>query len=202
MSIGPQPPRPAVPPQVPPPPMAPQPPRPGSNIVAIALLVLALIVLVSGITVWIGLKFLSHNLQVQVRERGDSQKEVSINTPVGSVEVHRDVNSDKLGLPIYPGATRLKDKDSASVDLGFGGEAGVHIMAAKFETSESLDTVKAFYKNQLGSAVTQFTDQGPGGKTSFTIKDKGLVKVVELETSGGKTQIKLVRISVGTSESN
>jgi uncharacterized membrane protein YphA (DoxX/SURF4 family) len=52
------------------PPMPPQPPRPSSNIVAIALLVLALIVLVSGIAVWTGLKFLSHDLRLQLKGMG------------------------------------------------------------------------------------------------------------------------------------
>jgi len=193
MSTSPQPPRPPVPPQ---------PPRSGSNIVAIVLLVLALIVLVSGIAVWTGLRFLSHNLRMQVEERGSRGKEVSINTPVGSIEVHHDVNEDSLSLPIYPGATRVKDKDSASVNLGFGGEAGVQVLAAKFETSDSLERVKAFYKEHLGSEVTKFTDQGSDGKTTFEIKTHNLVKVVALEGAGSRTLIKLVRVSFGKNESN
>jgi len=193
MSTSPQPPRPPVPPQ---------PPRSGSNIVAIVLLVLALIVLVSGIAVWTGLRFLSHNLRMQVEERGGRNKEVSINTPVGSIEVHHDVNQDNLGLPIYPGATRVKDKDSAAVNLGFGGEQSVQILAAKFETSDSLERVKAFYKEHLGSEVTKFTDQGSDGKTTFEIKTHNLEKVVALEGGGSRTLIKLVRVSFGKNESN
>jgi len=193
MSTSPQPPRPPVPPQ---------PPRSRSNIVAIALLVLALIVLVSGIAVWTGLRFLSHNVRRQVEEREGRNKEVSIHTPVGSIEVHHDVNEDSLGLPIYPGATRVKDKDSATVNLGFGGEASVQVLAAKFETSDSLESVKAFYKEHLGSEVTKFTNQGSGGKTTFEIKTHNLEKVVALEGGGSKTQIKLVRVSFGKNESN
>ena len=192
MSTSPLPPR---------PPAAPQPPRSG-NIVAIALLVLALIVLVSGIAVWTGLKFLSNNLHMQVVEKGGGKNEVSINTPVGSIDVRHEVNENKLGLPIYPGAIQVKDNDSATVDLGFGGEAGVHILAAKFETSDSLESVKAFYKAQLGSEVSKFTDHGSDGKTTFEIKTKGLEKVVALESAGRKTLIKLVRVSFGERESN
>jgi len=184
------------------PPMPPQPPRPSSNIVAIALLVLALIVLVSGIAVWTGLKFLSHDLRLQVKERGGGQKEVSINTPVGSIEVHHDVNQDSLGLPIYPGATQVKDKDSAAVDLGFGGEQSVRVLAARFETSDSFERVKAFYKEHLGSEVTKFTDQGSEGKTTFEIKTHNLEKVVALEGAGSRTLIQLVRVSFGRNESN
>jgi len=193
MSTSPLPPRPPAPPQA---------PRSSSNIVAIALLVLALIVLISGIAIWTGLKFLSHNLRMQVEEGRGGQKQVSINTPVGSIEVRHEVREDTLDLPIYPGATQVKDTDSATVDLGFGGEAGVHILAAKFETSDSLESVKAFYKKHLGSGVTRLTEQGLGGKTTFELKSNNEERVVALEGTVGKTQIKLVRVSFGNNESN
>jgi hypothetical protein len=163
---------------------------------------LALIVLVSGIAVWTGLRFLSHNLRLQVAEREGRNKEVSINTPVGSIEVHHDVNEDSLSLPIYPGATQVKDKDSASVNLGFGGEQGMHLLVAKFETPDSLERVKAFYKERLGNEVTKFTDKGSDGKTTFEIKTHDLVKVVAIEGAGSRTLIKLVRVSFGKNESN
>jgi hypothetical protein len=170
--------------------------------VAIALLVLALIVLVSGIAVWTGLKFLSRNFRLQVEERGGGNEEVSINTPVGSIEVHREVNEEGLGLPLYPGARRVKDKDSATVNLGFGGEASVQVLAAKFETSDSLESVKAFYKERLGSEVSKFTEQGLNGKITFDIKTGNQEKVVALEGAGSKTLINLVRVSFGKNESN
>jgi hypothetical protein len=170
--------------------------------VAIALLVLALIVLVSGIAVWTGLRFLSHNLRLQVEERGSGRKEVSINTPVGSIEVHHEVSEDSLGLPIYPGAIRVKDNDSAAVNLAFGDEASVQVLAAKFETPDSLERVKAFYNGRLGSAVSKFTDQGAGGKITFEIKTSGQEKLVVLEGAGSKTRIRLVRVSFGEHESN
>ena len=192
MSTTPQPPRPPVPPQ----------PARSGNIVAIALLVLALIILVSGIALWTGLRFLSQNLRMRVEERGGGNKEVSIHTPVGSIEVHHDVNEESLGLPIYPGATRVKDKDSAAVNLGFGGEASVQVLAAKFETSDSLERVKAFYKEHLRTEVTKFTDHGSDGKTTFEIKSHNLEKVVALEGAGSGTLIKLVRVSFGKNESN
>ena len=192
MSTTPQPPRAPVPPQ----------PARSGNIVAIALLVLALIILVSGIALWTGLRFLSQNLRMRVEERGGGNKEVSINAPVGSIQVHHDVNEDSLGLPIYPGATRVKDKDSAAVNLGFGGEASVQVLAAKFETSDSLERVKAFYKEHLRTEVTKFTDHDSDGKTTFEIKAHNLEKVVALEGAGSGTLIKLVRVSFGKNESN
>jgi hypothetical protein len=96
----------------------------------------------------------------------------------------------------------VKDKDSAAVNLGFGGEASVQVLAAKFETSDSLERVKAFYKEHLGSEVTKLTDRGSDGKTTFEIKTRNLEKVVALEGGGSRTLIKLVRVSFGKNESN
>jgi hypothetical protein len=165
-------------------------------------LVLALIVLVSGIAVWTGLRFLSHSLRVQVEEREGRNKEVSINTPVGSIEVHHEVDEDSLSLPIYPGATRVKDKDTASVNLDFAGEAGVRVLAAKFETLDSFERVKAFYQERVGSQVSKLTDQGSNGKITFDIKGNDQEKIVDVKGAGNKTQIELVRISWGKTQSN
>ena len=87
-------------------PTAPQPPEPprSSHWVAIALLSLALIIVVSGITILLGLRFLSHNLNLSVHETG---KGVDIKTPVGSFDVRKEVSEAQLGLPIYPGSERL-----------------------------------------------------------------------------------------------
>jgi len=193
MSTSPQPPRPPIPPQA---------PRSSSNIVAIALLILALIVLVSGIAVWTGLKFLSHNIRLQVEPRGASDKQVSISTPVGSLEVHHDVNEASLNLPIYPGATRMKDNDSATVDLAFGSEQSVHVLAAKFQTPDSLESVTTFYKERLGSQVNKFTEKNAGRKVVLEMKSPGQEKVVTLEVAGSKTLITLVHVSFGEGESN
>jgi hypothetical protein len=165
-------------------------------------LVLALIVLASGIAVWTGLRFLSHSLRVQVEEREGRNKQVSINTPVGSIEVHHEVDEDSLSLPIYPGATRVKDKDTASVNLDFAGEASVRVLAAKFETSDSFERVKAFYKERVGSQVSKLTDQGSNGKITFDIKGSDQEKIVDVKGAGSKTVIELVRISWGETESN
>jgi hypothetical protein len=96
----------------------------------------------------------------------------------------------------------VKDKDSANVNLGFGSEASMRILAARFETQDTLQKVKIFYRDRLGTQVTKFTDRGAEGKTVFEIKGAKQEKVVALEPAVGKTLIKLVRISFGNEESN
>ena len=66
MSTAPQPPR---------GPAAPPPPRTGSHILTIALLFLALIIVVSLATVWVGLRFLARGVSVTVYDNLSSGKE-------------------------------------------------------------------------------------------------------------------------------
>jgi hypothetical protein len=171
-------------------------------VVAIALLILALIILVSGMAVWIGLRYLSRHVQVQVEEGERGRKEVSIKTPLGSLEVQKDVNEARLGLPIYPGAKRVKDKDSATVSLDFPGQQNVRILVAKFETPDAREKVRDFYRDRLGSEVTKFTEKSQEGKTVFEIKRHDQEKVVALEDSGVGTRIVLVRVSHSADEGN
>jgi len=182
--------------------MPPPPPRTGSHIVAIALLILALIVLVSGLAVWIGLRVLSRSVRLQVEEGGRGKKEVSIQTPFLALEVKPEVNEARLGLPIYPGAKRATDEDSASVSLAFPGEQNVRIVVAKFETPDPCEKVRDFYKDRLGGEVTTFTERDEQGKTVFKIKHPDQEKVVALLSKHGGTHIELLRVTHGRDEAN
>jgi hypothetical protein len=193
MATAPQPPRPPVPPQ---------PPQSSSSIVIIVLLVLALIVLAAGAAVWVGLRFVSDAVHVQVQEAGGGKKEVSIQTPLGSLEVHRDVNEASLGLPIYPGASRLNDDHSATVNLDIADEAKIRILAGKFETPDDVEKVRDFYRQRLGDQVTRFKERDEEGKTVFEIKHDKQTRVVALKRTGDKTVIELVRVSEGPPEGN
>jgi len=189
-------------PQPPRPPAPPQPSGGRSHVVTIALLLFVLIVLIGGIAIWGGLRFLSNAVHVQVAQEGGGKKEVSIKTPLGSLEVTHDLNEASLGLPIYPGATRLKDHDSATVNIDIADEAKVRVLAGKFETRDSVDKVIAFYHDRLGDQVTKFKEKDAEGKTVFELKRDKQDKVVALKTDGDRTVIELVRVSEGNSEAN
>lgn len=141
-------------------PIAPPRPRSGSgaNYVLIALLLLALIVVAGGTGVWIGLRILSNSLHVNV-ERDGGDKNVSIQTPLGSLKVNHDISEAGLGLPIYPGATPVQDNNSATVNIDIFNQAKVRVFAGKFETRDSLDKVRLFYHDRLGDQVTKFTEK-------------------------------------------
>lgn len=192
---------------------APQPPRPppptpapqsGSHVVAIALMFLALIILVSVVALWTGFRILSHSVHVQVNDAGGDKKEVSIKTPFGGIEVNKDkaVSEISLGLPIYPGAVQSKNDDSAQVSLGFFGKENVKVVAAKFDTPDSIEKVTDFYHKRLGGEVTKFTQKDHEGKTVFEIKKSDNERVVALKNNGDGTRIELVHVSHGKEDTN
>lgn len=184
------------------PPAPPQPPRSQSRFIAIALLILALIIVAGGIGILVGLRVLSHAVHINVDQGGGGKKQVSIKTPLGSLEVNQGINEASLGLPIYPGATPLKEHDSATVNLDIADEAKLRVVAGKFESSDSLDKVIAFYHDRLGDQVTTFKEKNEEGKTVFEIKHDKQTKVVALKSNGAKTVIELVRVSEGKPEAN
>ena len=193
MSTSPQPPR---------PPAAPQPPRTRGNFLAIALLLLALIVVLGTAGVMVGVRVLTHAVHFNVDETGGGKKAVSIKTPVGSLEVNHGVTEASLGLPIYPGATAIKDSDSANANLDIADETKVRINVGKFETLDSLDKVVTFYQNRIGNDVTRFKVKDKEGKTVFEIKHGNQDKVVALQRDGEKTVIELVHVAGGSQEAN
>jgi hypothetical protein len=179
----------ATTPQPPRPPAAPQPPRSGSHILAIA-------------GVMVGVHVLSSAVHVNVDQADSGKKSVSIKTPLGSLEVNHGVDEASLGLPIYPGATAIKETDSGTVNIDIANEAKVRLLAGKFETTDSLDKVVAFYHDRLGDQVTSFKEKNEEGKTVFEIKHDKQTKVVALKSDGGKTLIEMVRVSEGRPEAN
>ena len=184
------------------PPVAPQPPGSSSHVLAIALLILALIVVLGAAGVIVGVRVLSNAVHVNVDRANNGKKAVSIKTPLGSLEVNRGVNEASLGLPIYPGATAIKETDSGTVNIDIADEAKIRLLAGKFETTDSLDRVVAFYHERLGAQVTSFKEKSDEGKTVFEMKHDKQTKVVALKNEGGKTLIEMVRVSEGGPEAN
>jgi hypothetical protein len=88
------------------------------------------------------------------KDTNGKDKHVRVDTPFGGIHVNTNqITASDLGLPAYPGATVVKDKDnnSADVHLGFG-EFQLRVRAVSYETSDSQDKVLAFY----GKAMTRY----------------------------------------------
>jgi hypothetical protein len=194
--------------------------------VAIVLLSVGLIILLSVVAIWAGVRFLARGVNVHVSDAAGDKKEVSISTPFGGLKVNKNsgVTESSLGVPIYPGARPVKDEDSASVSLAFGGSTKLRIIAGKFETPDALAKVRDFYRGRLTTQDGPFTERSKidsgqdfdlesgemgnfvgfddEGKTVFKIKRKGEVQVVALKSDGSGTRVELVRVGKGGAEAN
>jgi hypothetical protein len=166
------------------------------------MLLLALIVVLGAVGVFVGVRVLTNAVHVNVDRADSGKKNVSIKTPLGSLEVNQGVNEASLGLPIYPGATAIKENDSATVNLDIADETKLRVLAGKFETPDAFDKVVAFYHDRLGNDVTKFKEKDEEGKTVFEIKHDKQTKVVALKSADNKTVIELVRVSEGRPEAN
>src|SRR3984885_15429393 len=91
-------------------------------------------------------------VQVDKGANGE-QKKVQVDTPFGGIHVNTDQTSAAdLGLPTYPGANIVNDKDnekSADIHMGFG-EWELRVLVVNYSTPDSQDQVTAFYKKALG----------------------------------------------------
>jgi hypothetical protein len=75
-----------------------------------------------------------------------AQDEKGAGATVGGEAKAKDV-----GLPLYPGATRYRDKDN-DTDANFnlwGGGAGFKLVVIKMQSSDAPDKVAAYYKKAL-----------------------------------------------------
>ena len=100
-------------------------------------------------------------------------KDVQVDTPFGGIHVNSDqTTAADLGLPAYPGAQIVADKDndkSADIHMGFG-EWELRVMVVNYSSTDSQDKVEAFYKKALGRYGDVLTCQGnePVGKPTET----------------------------------
>lgn len=92
-----------------------------------------------------------HRVHVQ-----NSEKKVDIQTPVGEFKVDTD-GGRHTGLPVYPGASLMSDKNgNAHVELSLD-DAGVGLAVETYQTDDDLDQVDAWYKKQLGPSFRRET---------------------------------------------
>ena len=104
-------------------------------------------------------------------------KTVQVDTPFGGIHVNTDqTTAADLGLPVYPGAEPVKDKDkhkSADVHLGFG-EWELRVRAVSYATSDTKEQVTAFYKKALGRYGNVITCQNNSPVGTPTTTSEGL----------------------------
>jgi hypothetical protein len=143
-------------------------------------------------------------VQVDKGANGE-QKKVQVDTPFGGIHVNTDQTSAAdLGLPTYPGANIVNDKDnekSADIHMGFG-EWELRVKVVNFSTPDSQDKVLAFYKNALARYGDVITCKGttPVGTPTQTSEgltcedDKNNTSTVQIDRGdygGGENSLEL-----------
>ena len=69
------------------------------------------------------------------------------------IDVHPQSSMQEIGLPVYPGA-KLAAKDGEGEDGNvsmslWGGSFGMKLLVAKYQSSDGIDAVQAFYRDAL-----------------------------------------------------
>jgi hypothetical protein len=82
-----------------------------------------------------------------------------------------DADAKDIGLPLYPGARRHKDKDEDSPGINFnlwGSGSGVKVAVLKMESDNSIDKIADYYKKQLSKygKVLDCSHLDPNAKAS------------------------------------
>ena len=169
-----------------------------SNALKIVLITLAvLLVLIGGTVVAVTYVFRRavSNI-VQVNEGKDGQPNVVVDIPgITRVSAGGTVTEEQLGVPIYPGAEPERDgTTSVSVSGGKAGWLGV----ATYRTSDAMDDVIAFYRQKLGSEVSQAETSVSSGKRSavFQLESPKGWRMVTIAEDENETVTKIVIASV------
>jgi hypothetical protein len=116
--------------------------------------------------------------RIQVDKSKDGQdKNVKIDTPLGGLHVRAgDTSAADVGLPAYPGAEIVPDKDgdkSADVHFGFG-EWQFRVKAVHYETNVPQESVVTFYRKAMGRYGVVIQCQGDQSVGSPTVTREGL----------------------------
>jgi len=133
------------------------------------------------------------------KDANGQEKTVQVDTPFGGVHVNTDqTTAADLGLPVYPGAEMVKDKDkeqSADVHMGFG-EWQLRVRAVSYQSPDPQDKVVAFYKKALARYGDVLTCKGNAPVGTPTVTAEGLTcndegKHTQININGKKDGISL-----------
>ncbi len=167
------------------------PAKSGSPILKIVLAVIGVIVLIS----LLGVGACIFGIYKAKQKGQQLAQEAKVTHTFGTPEVTTEKTSPpsetaqptpEMADLAYPGATATQSGGSMS----FG---GIGVSGQEYETSDSVDTVVAFYKGKFGSKAMMMQS---GGKTQFTVTgSNGITTVaIEREEGAGKTKISISSI--------
>ena len=144
--------------------------------------------------------YVAHNVRVE-HTRNGSNETVLLDTPVGSMKVrpHQRLDPKSVGIPVYPGAVR-EDRDTNGTSFEFDFDSRhkeFTVMGAAYSTSDSLDRVRAFYRQELPHWIISKSRRN---RLQMEYSENGYKRFVVLSERHGRTRIGLA--SLGEPASN
>jgi hypothetical protein len=164
--------------------VAPQPPQKSGGALKVVLVIFGVLVLlfIVGIAGVVGF---GYYVAKQARVHQTTEGGTKIETPFGNIEADDPAKTaEKMGIEVYPTAEAVKN-GAGSISLGEF-SAG----SAQFESTDSVEQVADFYKQQYPRALHTEND----GNHSFTVQSKDKVVVISLMANGSKTSITLSQV--------
>jgi len=123
--------------------------------------------------------------QVHVEKNGDN---VRVTSPFGSVESTNNADdiARELGTDTYPGST-IEKGNASSTNI-----AGMHTVAAQFDTDDPPSKVAEFYKRKFPSANVSVANEDH--YTIVSSANQNLI-TINIEPDGDKTRIHIASVS-------
>jgi hypothetical protein len=146
--------------------------------------------------------FLARNIRVETASRNGGDY-VSIDTPAGhlTVHAHEKAGSAPAGVPLYPGARSGRNSGGDAVvewNSGNGkSDGGFSVSASEMITSDPLDKVVDYYRDQLPNWVV-VTERS--GSVRLELREGGYKRIIGIHERSDGTHIGVA--SVGEPASN
>jgi len=156
---------------------------PSNNTLKVVLIIVAVVVVLGTVAIGtltlIGLRIAR---RTHVTQNGDN---VRVQGPFGTINTNSSEVARDLGVEIYPGARMLKN-NAANVQI-----AGVHTVAADFESDDPINKVADFYRAKFPNANVNVSNQDH--YTIVSTDNKNLI-TINIEPQGGKTLIHVASV--------
>ena len=150
----------------------------------------------------IGGLYVARNVRVQTTRHNGGSEDFMIETPGGRLDIrtHENVDPVAAGIPVYPGATRIKDSGGATFQWSSADgtrDKGVALSGVSLFTTDPSSRVLDYYKTQLPNWLI-VTDRD--GFVHLEFKKSGFKRIIAIEPKDGGTHIGIA--SIGEPASN
>jgi hypothetical protein len=162
---------------------------------------LAVLIIIGGVIVMMSVAGYLFIRQIHVKETGaGDHKTVSVETPLGSMalEPRKDLDPSRVGIPVYPGATRTKDQGGAQVQFDSGDfHKEFEVAVGLYHTGDSFEKVRQYYEEKFPDWKHKSTD---GEGWHIETHDGSRVRSVSVKSDDSGTRITVA--SAGPPASN